>query len=88
MVARNNIDHQETNPLNLLTEDMIRLNEVPAELPERVNVSTVWRWATRGVGGIKLETVKIGGKKLTSRQAAHSFHRGDLAQLTLPKACR
>jgi len=63
----------ETNPLHLLAEDVIRLNEVPDELPGRVDVSTVWRWAQRGVGGVKLETVKIGGKKLTSRQALSRF---------------
>ena len=62
-----------TNPLDLLAEDVIPLNEVPEEIPGRVDVSTVWRWAQRGVGGIKLETVKIGGKKLTSRQALSRF---------------
>ena len=61
------------NPLDLLTEDLIRLNEVPKVLPSRVDVSTAWRWAMRGVGGIKLETVKIGGKKMTSRQAVTRF---------------
>jgi len=62
-----------SSPLDLLTEDLIRLNEVPKVLPRRVDVSTAWRWAMRGVGGIKLETVKIGGKKMTSRQAVTRF---------------
>ncbi len=73
MVAKANNDCDKPNPLDLLTEDMIRLSQVPAELPERVNITTVWRWAMRGVGGVKLETVKIGGKKHTSRQALSRF---------------
>lgn len=74
MVAHSN-SHltNNINPLNLLAEDMIPLKEVRDELPGRIDISTIWRWAQRGVGGIKLETVKIGGKKLTSRQALTRF---------------
>ncbi len=61
------------SPLRLLAEDVIRLSEVSAELPGRVDVSTVWRWAQRGVRGVKLETVTIGGKRMTSRQAVSRF---------------
>jgi len=73
MVAQKNSSEPHYNPLNLLTEDIIQLREVPAELPRRVDISTVWRWAERGVGGVKLETVRIGGKKMTSRQALSRF---------------
>lgn len=73
MVAQKNSSELPYNPLNLLTEDIIQLREVPAELPRRVDISTVWRWAERGVGGVKLETVRIGGKKMTSRQALSRF---------------
>jgi hypothetical protein len=74
MIRRTNRDAAAAaNPLDLLAEDVIRLNEVPHEIPGRVDVSTVWRWAQRGVGGVKLETVKVGGKKLTSRQALSRF---------------
>ena len=60
-------------PRDLLDEDIIRLSHVPNELPGEITASTVWRWATRGVGGIRLETVKVGGRKLTSRQAIGRF---------------
>ncbi|TWU27923.1 DUF1580 domain-containing protein [Novipirellula artificiosorum] len=70
-----NRNDSEPDPLRLLTEDVIPLKDVPAELPNRVDVSSVWRWAMRGVGGIRLETVKVGGKKLTSRQAVTRFIR-------------
>ncbi|MCR9211960.1 MAG: DUF1580 domain-containing protein [bacterium] len=36
-------------------------------------MSTAWRWANRGVKGVKLETVSIGGKRLTSVQAVTRF---------------
>jgi len=74
MVARTSRPRSnETSPLDLLTEDMIGLSKVPGELPGRINTSTVWRWTQRGVGGVKLETVNIGGKKMTSRQALSRF---------------
>jgi len=74
LVAKNNPGRlTESNPLTLLAEDLLRLSEVPRELPGRTDVSTVWRWAQRGISGVKLETVKIGGKKLTSRQAISRF---------------
>ncbi len=64
--------------LNLLTEDVISLTEARNFLPEvggqkRPHVSTVWRWSLRGVGGVKLETVKIGSRIVTSKQAATRF---------------
>jgi hypothetical protein len=35
--------------------------------------STLWRWATEGRGGIHLETRKLGGKLVTSREALERF---------------
>lgn len=59
--------------VDLLTEDLLSLAQATRQLPTRPNVSTVWRWAKRGVGGTKLETIKIGGKQLTSLQAINRF---------------
>jgi hypothetical protein len=73
MVAIANSNDPNGNPLNLLAEDVIEINEVPNELPCRVNLSTVWRWTQRGIGGVKLETVNIGRKRMTSRQALSRF---------------
>tara|TARA_R110001592_G_scaffold353763_1_gene652906 strand:+ start:423 stop:674 length:252 start_codon:yes stop_codon:yes gene_type:complete len=67
------IKPEAANPLKLLTEDVIQFKEVPALLQKRVHVSTAWRWANRGVNGIKLETVNVGGKRLTSVQAVTRF---------------
>ena len=48
-------------------------------LPEvngrRPHPSTIWRWARKGVFGIKLETRRIGGRFVTSREALERFAR-------------
>jgi hypothetical protein len=46
-----------------------------AELGKRegVNVSTVWRWALRGVRGIRLEHFSVGGRRYTTDEAFRRF---------------
>lgn len=39
----------------------------------QVAPATAWRWALRGVGGVKLESIKIGGTRYTSREACRRF---------------
>lgn len=39
----------------------------------RLNLSTTWRWSTKGVKGIRLETVIIGGRRLTSVEMVEAF---------------
>lgn len=38
------------------------------------HLSTVHRWRLRGVNGIRLETWRIGGRRVTSRAALARFH--------------
>jgi hypothetical protein len=54
-------------------EDLIRFAEVPDLVPARVSTVTVARWARVGVRGVKLETIRVGGKVLTSREAVERF---------------
>ncbi|QDV44382.1 hypothetical protein Enr13x_42470 [Stieleria neptunia] len=59
---------------DLLTEDILTMSQAAKELPNRPNVSTLWRWANRGLKGKKLETLRIGGRNtVTSRQALTRF---------------
>lgn len=53
--------------MRLLEEDRLSLTELARQ--EGVNTATVWRWAQRGVRGFRLETLRVGGKTFTSRQA-------------------
>jgi hypothetical protein len=53
--------------------------EVPGSSGNGVHNSTVWRWALRGIRGIRLETVVIGGVRYTSREALDRFIRATTA---------
>lgn len=61
----------------ILTEDVLTLEdarrEVTAMVGHRPDKSTIFRWCLRGVGGVKLEHVRLGGRLLTSRQALTRF---------------
>lgn len=54
------------------------LRDVPRQLPvrpngKRLHISAVYRWTMRGVKGVRLETVKLGGSTYTSREALQRF---------------
>jgi hypothetical protein len=59
--------------IDLATETLLSLTDVAKSLPGRPHVSTLHRWRMRGIRGIKLETTKLGGKRLTSREALQRF---------------
>ena len=58
-------------------ENVITLTEAAKRLPgrngKRLHVSSVFRWAERGVHGIRLEVIKIGGATCTSEEALQRF---------------
>jgi hypothetical protein len=58
---------------NLLDEDLIPFAEGVRSLPGRPHISTGYRFATRGSRGVVLETVLVGGRRYTSRQALRRF---------------
>ena len=58
------------------SEDLLSLPQAAAEIkPRRKHVSTLHRWRLKGVRGIKLETVMVGGHRCTSAQAIERFHQ-------------
>lgn len=61
----------------ILTEDTITLREAAGVLEEatgrRPHISTIFRWCTRGSGGIRLEHVRMGRDRFTSIQALTRF---------------
>ena len=65
------------------SEELIALTDVPDVLPRRagkkINYSTVFRWAQRGVRGKRLEVVRIGGVRFTSIEAINRFCCDDAA---------
>lgn len=50
-----------------------RFSEQAKRLPTRPNVSTIWRWALKGVRGVILESVLIGGIRHCSDEAIERF---------------
>jgi len=59
-------------------EQLLPLAQAAGHLPNRrggkkKHVSTLHRWATIGIGGIKLETLRCGGVKCTSLPALQRF---------------
>ncbi len=63
--------------IDAMSDDVMPLSAaarlVPSTRGGRVNPSTVWRWATRGIRGVRLETVKVGGAAMTSKAALNRF---------------
>ena len=64
--------------IDISTEAVVTLTAATHHLPrrrggKRCAVSTVYRWAQRGVRGVRLETIQVGGTKCTSLQALQRF---------------
>jgi hypothetical protein len=61
----------------VLTEDVLTVKQAQSELEaitgRRYDKATFPRWMFRGVGGIKLDHVRVGNQLLTSKQALHRF---------------
>ena len=72
--------------IDIHTESMIRVFESPKVFPGNPSPQTVRRWRNRGIRGIKLEVIMIGGVAWTSREACDRFLRAiNAPQPTAPK---
>jgi hypothetical protein len=61
-----------------INEDLLALPEAAKILPQRrqgrkVSTSSLYRWAKRGLKGVRLEVIQIGGTTATSKQALQRF---------------
>lgn len=64
--------------IDLAQESLIAIGEVPNFLPlrssgKRIHISAVYRWIQRGVRGVRLEVLRIGGTSYTSVEALQRF---------------
>jgi len=57
----------------LVFERLISFIEATRVTPGRPHVSTVVRWGTKGVRGVLLETILVGGRRFTSHEAIERF---------------
>lgn len=58
-------------------EQIVTFSEAAKALPKvngrRPHASTIWRWARKGISGIRLETLRLGGRFVTSLEALERF---------------
>ena len=59
--------------IDTTNEQLLSLREAAASLPTRPHLCTIHRWRLRGIGGVKLGTVKIGGRRYTSAEELDRF---------------
>jgi len=77
--------------IDLTNETILTLSEARGRLPrrrqgKRPDLSTLYRWATRGLRGIVLETIQVGGTACTSLEALQRFFDRLTAARTRPGA--
>ena len=59
--------------IDISREQIISLVEAAGQYPGRPHISTIFRWGDRGVCGVRLETVRCGGRRCTSHEALDRF---------------
>lgn len=55
------------------TLEMVLLSRASALFPNRPSVASIWRWATRGVRGVRLHTVRVGGRSYVTADDVREF---------------
>jgi hypothetical protein len=63
---------------DLLTETIVYLGPATRLFPRDArgrapSTTTLWRWRTRGVRGVRLESARLGGRVVTSLEAVRRF---------------
>ncbi len=51
----------------------LNLNEAAQKIPGRPHLSTLHRWAEKGVRGIRLRTVRVGHRRFTTQDDIDQF---------------
>ncbi len=54
-------------------EQLLSLAEAARTIPGQPHIATLHRWRLRGIRGIKLRTVKAGGRRFVSQEALAEF---------------
>lgn len=59
--------------IDIATDELLTLGQLAKRLPSirgaKPNQSTIWRWVHKGIRGIRLETVAVGGRTCTTWDA-------------------
>lgn len=57
----------------LLDEGLLSIREAARREGISISPKTALRWALSGVGGVRLESVRVAGRRMTSRAAVRRF---------------
>lgn len=57
--------------VRIISEQRISFSQLASQ--QDVAVSTVWRWCTRGIRTVHLESINVGGRRYTSKEAFERF---------------
>ena len=68
--------------IDTLAVTYILLSRAGRLLSTRPSPATLWRWAQRGIDGVKLRTYKIGGRRYTTAADLEHF----VASLSAPRS--
>jgi hypothetical protein len=60
--------------IDFSSETLLSFSEATRSLPGRPHISTLHRWRLRGVRGVKLKTVLVGGRRYVSLDALDRFN--------------
>lgn len=56
-------------------DTLIPLAKVARSLPHPPSPAAIWRWHRHGIGGVRLEIVRVGGRLYTTPEAWREFVR-------------
>ena len=72
-----------------LQDELLTPKQVARLLPliegKPIDQSAIWRWARKGVQGVRLEHIRLCGRILTTMEALDRFTK-ELAEVELPSA--
>ena len=71
----------------MMDETLLTISQARQRYPSRPSLATMHRWMSRGARGVVLESVLVGGRRYTSKEALRRFHEALNASRTKPKAC-
>ena len=55
--------------IDIENEELLTITQAATRCPGRPHAATIWRWVLNGLHGVKLDSIKVGGKRLTSAEA-------------------
>ncbi|HEV3304174.1 MAG TPA: DUF1580 domain-containing protein [Planctomycetaceae bacterium] len=56
-----------------IADPLISLSRAAKSLPNPPSPACLWRWHARGIRGVRLETVVVGGRRFTTAAAFREF---------------